>query len=49
MRALFDYGLRCAETGQLWMTFEQAVEQGEKAARSVLKLSNDCPLAQDMP
>ena len=49
MQALFDYGLRCAETGQLWMTFEQAVEQGEKAARSVLKLSNDCPLAQAKP
>jgi hypothetical protein len=49
MHALFDYGLRCAEAGQLWMTFEQAVEQGDKAARSVLKLSNDCPLAHAMP
>jgi hypothetical protein len=49
MQALFDYGLRCAEAGQLWMTFEQAVEQGEKAARSVLKRSNDCPLAQAAP
>jgi len=49
MQTLFDYGLRCAEAGQLWMTFEQAVEQGEKAARSVLKQSNDCPLAQAAP
>jgi predicted acylesterase/phospholipase RssA len=40
---------RCAEAGQLWMTFEQAVEQGEKAARSILKLNNNCPLAQAMP
>ncbi len=48
-QALFDYGVRCAEAGQLWITFEQAVEQGEKAARSILKLSNDCPLAQAAP
>jgi len=27
----------------------KAVEQGEKAARSVLKQSNDCPLAQAAP
>ena len=49
MQALYDYGLRCAETGQLWMTFEQAVEHGDKAARSVLKPSDDCPLAQATP
>jgi predicted acylesterase/phospholipase RssA len=49
MQALFDYGLRCAEAGRLWMTFEQAVEHSDKAARSVLKLSDDCPLVQATP
>jgi len=31
MQALFDYGLRCAERGRLWMTIEQAVDRAEFA------------------
>ncbi len=49
MQALFDYGVRCAEAGQLWLTFEQAVDQGEKAARSVLKVNDGCPLSPAAP
>lgn len=33
MRALFYYGMECAEKGQLWMTVEQAVDRSEQVAR----------------
>ena len=49
-QALFDYGLRCAEHGRLWMTLEQAVDHGEVAtvaSRSPRPRGEDlseCPL-----
>jgi hypothetical protein len=46
IHALFDYGARCALTGQLWLTLEEAVNQGQEAATTAPKETNDCPLAQ---
>lgn len=33
MGALFQYGIECAENGQLWTTLEQAVDRSEEVAR----------------
>jgi hypothetical protein len=45
IHALFDYGARCALTGQLWLTLEDAVNQGQWAATRAPIETNDCPLA----
>jgi len=45
IHTLFDYGARCALTGQLWLTLEEAVNQGQRAATRTPEETNDCPLA----
>jgi len=46
MRALFDYGARCAAAGRLWLSLEQAVDEGQQTATSLPKESSQCPLAE---
>jgi hypothetical protein len=46
VRALFDYGARCAMAGRLWLSLEQAVDAGQQAATSLPKESSQCPLAE---
>ena len=46
-RALFAYGMRCAEQGRLWTTIDQATERNEPALASNQTLAPadvDCPL-----
>jgi predicted acylesterase/phospholipase RssA len=43
MHALFDYGARCAETGRLWTTLEQAIQEEQQAASTLPRTTEDCP------
>ena len=46
MAATFDYGVRCASRGQVWVTKEQSIERtrAEDAALQPFATA-DCPLA----
>jgi predicted acylesterase/phospholipase RssA len=48
MKAMFEYGMRCGEHGEVWMTPAEALEQAErdKAARTAPQPTTqaDCPM-----
>lgn len=43
MHALFEYGKRCAESGRLWMSADEAVERGRRIASAAAVRSEGCP------
>ena len=43
MRGLFDYGERCAASGQLWLTPEQSIERNTSAGRVRRAADTPCP------
>lgn len=43
MRALFEYGARCAEAGVLWTTAAQAIENEQRIATSPPRQDELCP------
>ena len=45
MHSLFDYGVRCAEAGQLWTTLNQAIDEGQRQATQLPTKSYQCPAA----
>lgn len=45
MHSLFDYGVRCAEAGQLWTTLNQAIDEGQRGATQLPIRSYRCPVA----
>ena len=45
MHRLFDYGMRCAESGRIWTTLHQAIDEGQRAATRLPQLSYQCPAA----
>ncbi len=45
MHRLFDYGVRCAEAGELWTTLNQAVDEGQRGATHLPAKSYQCPAA----
>lgn len=45
MHRLFNYGVRCAEAGQLWTTLDQAIDEGQRAATELPQISYQCPAA----
>ena len=52
MRALFEYGVGCAEAGVLWTTIGQAIEKEQRIATSPPRQSEMCPgvaLQEDGP
>lgn len=47
MHTLFNYGVRCAEAGQLWTTLNQALDEGQRAATQLPEMSYKCPAAPE--
>ena len=45
MHELFAYGVRCAESGQLWTTLDQAIDEGQRGATRLPLISYQCPAA----
>lgn len=43
MRGLFEYGKRCAESGRLWMTTDEAIASGHRVASAAATESRACP------
>jgi predicted acylesterase/phospholipase RssA len=43
MSSLFEYGRRCAGSGSLWMTADEAVERGRRVASTATIQSLGCP------
>ena len=43
MHRLFNYGMRCAEAGRIWTTLNQAIDEGQRAATQLPKVSYECP------
>ena len=43
MHRLFEYGEHCAESGQIWSTINQAIDEGQRAAMQLPQLSYECP------
>jgi hypothetical protein len=49
MHALFEYGARCAQSGQLWTTLQQAMDEAEQSATRISQLTDDCPVSNAGP
>ncbi|MGC8517078.1 MAG: patatin-like phospholipase family protein [Steroidobacteraceae bacterium] len=43
MHRLFQYGESCAQAGLIWTTLTQAIDEGQRAAHQMPRLSDDCP------
>lgn len=43
MHELFEYGAHCAESGHLWTTLDQAIDEGQRAATHLPLISYQCP------
>ena len=43
MHRLFNYGMRCAEAGRNVTTLNQAIDEGQRAATQLPKVSYECP------
>ena len=48
LRQLFDFGARCAETGELWTRLEAAVEEGRRSLTEPV-LTPTCPAPAETP
>ncbi len=43
MHQLFQYGERCAESGRIWTTLTQAINEGQRGATQLPRMSFACP------
>jgi len=47
MKALFNFGAKCAETGQLWTTIEQIIARGEQSIDSKTSAQRSTAVGQE--